>query len=868
MHRFFSLLVLFVVVFASISGCSGRNTDLMTPDKNPEISNPQPENSLDSNPAQLWGIWSVDIDPQSLTANIIPSHDLQSHINITRLIPTPQITVKSYDPPTRIVTVDVTLRNPYGITGYDVRMIIYSDADGHYLANPDGYTSLFDKPGGDDINPFRAYAKESENREFGPHSNFTETFLVYLPASAGPVTFAVEASYPSNCEEPYGMEVLTQDILYDIPGAESHVQLEVLDWQDDVDSLTIDLPQITGESTTNLTNLDQFIWELKLKNNANAPAGDYKCLLKATSTGSGTLAYYQYVTFTVTHSDIPITIDSPNGSEEWFVTDMDSIKWRAVVAIPDVKIELSTNSGASYDYIVADSTPNTGSLDWRIPADAVGENNRIRISDVLNPSVYDESDADFKITCPIPGTPQNVDASKAKSTDWVKLQWDSVQYATGYNIYRNNELVESNWMDTTWFDYIADLGTHYMYDVEALNECGTSGKSSPQAEGWKDTGVTEWTFLVYMHESNLGQFAVEAINEMECAGSVDGDLNIIVLWDKTDTADDVILHIDYDKYGMIGPIISDVVDDNHEVIPPGGLDMGSQATLERFLRWSMREYPAQNYGIVFWDHGNGPFGATQDGGFIRSCCNGLSIWEIRDGCQTVLNENPETGRIGFIGFDACLMGYIEIAYCLRNVTKCVIGSEMVELAPGWRYSNPLIYLKNNAATCTWDEISREFVETYLLLPDNGSTMAAASTDKTVNNVIPALNSFATEMKNSFSTYKTQIMNARSACGNWGAFCDEADIRDLGYFADLLASSSVSQSLKDKANELANQIESAMLVHGHVGYGAAGCSYSETGWQIWFPSNYYDSSMYDKRNDYQRLGFTDTMWDEFLARYDS
>jgi hypothetical protein len=866
MPRCFSLLLVLAVLLSVCIGCSGGNNDPLAPEKNSGINSQKGDESSATDSSELWGLWSVDIDPRTLTASIPESRAMESHINITHLIPTPKILVKSYNPSTRIVTVDVTLRNPYQITGYDVRCIIYSDSFGHYITNPDGYTSLYDIAGGDDINPYRSFAKESTNREFGRNSSFTEEFQVYLPVSGGPITFAVDASYPSHCEEPYGMEVLTQKTLYDIPGSSAHVQMEILDWQNDVDNVSIQAPGITGESSTNLVYQDEFIWELNLKNNANAPAGEYRCLLKATSSGSGTFAYYQYLTFVVTHSDVPLTVDFPNTGEDLYVTDTDSIKWRAVIDITDVKIELSFDSGASYNYTIIDSTPNTGSLDWQVPSNAVGEHNRIRISDAQNPSIFDESDVDFRIICEIPSVPQNVTASVSESTDWVKVAWNAVQYATGYNVYRDSELIESNWHDLTWYDYTAVPGTHYNYVVEAFNDCGVSDKSSPSAEGWRDTGVTEWTFLVYMHESNLGQFAVEAINEMECAGSVDGNMNILVLWDKTDSPDDVILHIDYDSQGMIGPIISDVVDDNHEVIPYGGLDMGSQTTLERFLRWSMREYPAQNYALVLWDHGNGPFGASQDGGFIRSCCNGLSIWEIRDGCQTVLNENPGTGRFGFIGFDACLMGYIEIAYCLRNVTKCVIGSEMVELAPGWRYTNPLKYLKNNAVTCTWDELSIEFVNTYLMLPDDGSTMAAASTDKTVSNVIPALNSFATEMKNSYSSYRTQITNARSACGNWGAFCDEGDIRDLGYFVNLISSSSVSQSLKDKASDLANQIESAMLVHGHVGSGAAGCPYSETGWQVWFPSNYYDSSMDSKRGDYQRLGFTDTAWDEFLARY--
>src|SRR5580700_3344947 len=33
--------------------------------------------------------------------------------------------------------------------------------------------------------------------------------------------------------------------------------------------------------------------------------------------------------------------------------------------------------------------------------------------------------------------------------------------------------------------------------------------------------------------------------------------------------------------------------------------MGSQATLESFLRWSMRSFPADHYFVIIWDHGQG-----------------------------------------------------------------------------------------------------------------------------------------------------------------------------------------------------------------------------------------------------------------------
>jgi len=318
---------------------------------------------------------------------------------------------------------------------------------------------------------------------------------------------------------------------------------------------------------------------------------------------------------------------------------------------------------------------------------------------------------------------------------------------------------------------------------------------------------------------------------------------------------------------MQGGIISPEIDDNGEVIPPGGLDMGNGTTLEKFLRWSMREYPAQHYGLVLWDHGDGPFSIIGDEGFIRSTCNGLQIWEIRDACQTVLNEHPETGRLDFIGFDACLMGWLEITYCLRNVCKATIGSEMLEPGSGWKYNIPLNYLKDNIATCTNEQLCTQIVNSYLATAGADATLAAASTDLTVSNVIPALNTFAQELINVTPTRKNDIKSIRTTVGRWGAYCDESHVRDIGYFASLVTGGSFPSSLINAASELDLQIENAMIAHGHNGSGS-GCPFDESGWQIWFPTNYDNSDNSQKRSDYQNLGFTATQWDEFLSVYDN
>lgn len=113
------------------------------------------------------------------------------------------------------------------------------------------------------------------------------------------------------------------------------------------------------------------------------------------------LAAYSLVDIPILNED-PYTgfieVLLPNGGEQWKAGDSAEISWGADPLISDVRIELSTNSGADYPIEVTASTPNDGSFTWEtIPVEAISDNCRIRISDVDLPASNDESDDDFEI---------------------------------------------------------------------------------------------------------------------------------------------------------------------------------------------------------------------------------------------------------------------------------------------------------------------------------------------------------------------------------------------------------------------------------------------------------------------------------------
>ncbi|MFI5168196.1 MAG: right-handed parallel beta-helix repeat-containing protein [Thermoanaerobaculales bacterium] len=90
-----------------------------------------------------------------------------------------------------------------------------------------------------------------------------------------------------------------------------------------------------------------------------------------------------------------ITLLSPNGGESWMVGSSHTITWTSLGTIANVKIEYSTNSGASYTTVIG-STANDGSYTWTVP-NTPSASCLVRVSDASNAAVNDVSDAIFNL---------------------------------------------------------------------------------------------------------------------------------------------------------------------------------------------------------------------------------------------------------------------------------------------------------------------------------------------------------------------------------------------------------------------------------------------------------------------------------------
>jgi hypothetical protein len=111
------------------------------------------------------------------------------------------------------------------------------------------------------------------------------------------------------------------------------------------------------------------------------------------------------------------------------------------------------------------------------------------------------------------------------------------------------------------------------------------------------------------------------------------------------------------------------------------LNMAEPDTLRDFVTFAASNYPADRYGLVFWNHGGG---AVKGFGYDENYeMDSLSLQELYE----ALDEATNQSGIAFewIGFDACLMATVETAYMMSPFARYMIASQELEPNHGWNY---------------------------------------------------------------------------------------------------------------------------------------------------------------------------------------
>lgn len=181
----------------------------------------------------------------------------------------------------------------------------------------------------------------------------------------------------------------------------------------------------------------------------------------------------------------------------------------------------------------------------------------------------------------------------------------------------------------------------------------------------------KWAILVYSAADNdLKAAMVDDVDEMEQVGS-DDTTDLVVQLDEGGREGARRLHLQPDPNpGLRSPVKERL----------GSMNMSTPESLADMIEWGVKNFPAEHYMVVLSDHGDGWKGALADDSH-----NGwMSLEDLEAGFRLA---RERTGiRPAIVGFDACNMGALEVAYQLRNEADVLLASEKTESSEGWPYT--------------------------------------------------------------------------------------------------------------------------------------------------------------------------------------
>ena len=372
------------------------------------------------------------------------------------------------------------------------------------------------------------------------------------------------------------------------------------------------------------------------------------------------------------------------------------------------------------------------------------------------------------------------------------------------------------------------------------------------------TPSAKWTIMVYMAADNsLYDDSAKDLTEMQAGINTQNvnDINVIVLFDGLPNGDSAIY--------KIKPGGKDLIDDNASIIPVDTheVNMGNPITAQHFVQWTIQHYPAQNYMIDTWDHGSGIFSyagrslAPQTKGFAEDAGSG-SVLQAKD-LTGILSTAMQTSgkKIEILGFDACLMEQLEIAYQVKDYCKILVGSEAPEPGLGWDYQSWFAGINTNMSPSA---VASLLVDTYANYyspyPTAQVTLSAIDLNAMTTTFIPALNNLADTLKNSVLTYKSEISNAR----NTTQLLDADKFRyyvDIGEFIKNIKNPAISAEITTAATNAENAYGNIVIREAHNPYYP-----NVTGLAIYFPVQLYNTA-YD--NPAEILFAEQPAWGNFI-----
>ncbi len=217
----------------------------------------------------------------------------------------------------------------------------------------------------------------------------------------------------------------------------------------------------------------------------------------------------------------------------------------------------------------------------------------------------------------------------------------------------------------------------------------------------KGNGKDKATIMIYMCGTDLeakAAMATSDIQEIVYAETSDS-VNIIVETGGTYKWQNNVISSKTNQRYKLSSKGLELIEDNL-----GKKSMVAPDTLSDFIKYCEKNYPADRYSLVFWDHGGGSLaGFGYDQHFPNDA---MTLDEI----GTALKNGGCS--FDWIGFDACLMATLETAIVLEPYADYMIASEEVEPGIGWHYTGWITELSKNPSISTVD-LGKKLIDDYV-----------------------------------------------------------------------------------------------------------------------------------------------------------
>lgn len=370
----------------------------------------------------------------------------------------------------------------------------------------------------------------------------------------------------------------------------------------------------------------------------------------------------------------------------------------------------------------------------------------------------------------------------------------------------------------------------------------------------KGDGTDKVTVMVYMNGSNLESSygcATSDLKEMLNA-TLSDNVNIVIQTGGTSKWRNDVVSAKHSQRYIIENNALTLVDDTLDQ-----LDITKSETLEDFITFAHRYYPANREILIFWDHGGGAvygFGYDEN---VSDYDAALTLDEI----QTAIRNSGV--KFEMIGFDACLMGSIETACALSDYADYLVASEDFECANGWEYQNWLSRFGTDSSV-PMDEVAKTIIADFVKESQQSETDGIlALIDLRYSRLLfNAWQNFAYANKGDLLTCNYNMEMHRSDRWNFGlrpyyrdpfdalfGTQDNYELKNYSYAVDLMALANTLST--DESLALSAALANA-LVYSSSTSGDSGM----TGLSVTLP--YGDEEFNEKAQDiFSKCGFDET-----------